>query len=560
MSILFWPSVFLVLGLLLLIVEVFIPSGGFIGICSIVCLVLCLWYAFEQSLGLGVTFMVIDLVALPLTAGLAFSLWSRTPLGRRFLLKPPAPEEIEVSHADHHLESLVGQVGRTLTPLRPCGHVEIDGQRADALVEEGFLPAATTVRVLRVRSGQVVVRGLHDPAPDLREDPTRTSDLSGPEPDPSPHSHDRKGGLHPRGCSMSAMLFAQVNQPPSSWSSTIFYMLIFFIGLIALIFCIFLAKYFNLWIQAKMTQANVSIWDLVGMTFRKVNPNIIVRSKIMAYQAGLSEKDGVTTRALEAHYLAGGNVPNVVRALIAANRADIPLSYKRAAAIDLAGRNVLEAVQTSVNPKVIPCPDPTQGRLTIDGVAKNGIQLKVKAKVTVRTNLDRLVGGATDETIIARVGEGIVNAIGSADTHLMVLEKPDSISKRVLEKGLDAGTAYEILSIDIADIDVGDNVGANLQALQAEADMRVARAKAEERRAFAVAKEQEMLAHVQENRAKVVQAEAEVPMAIAEAFRMGNLGITDYYQLRNVQADTEMRNAIAGTGGNAARREPVVTP
>ena len=250
----------------------------------------------------------------------------------------------------------------------------------------------------------------------------------------------------------------------------------------------------------------------------------------------------------------------MVRALIAANRADIPLSYKRAAAIDLAGRNVLEAVQTSVNPKVIPCPDPTQGRLTIDGVAKNGIQLKVKAKVTVRTNLDRLVGGATDETIIARVGEGIVNAIGSADTHLMVLEKPDSISKRVLEKGLDAGTAYEILSIDIADIDVGDNVGANLQALQAEADMRVARAKAEERRAFAVAKEQEMIAHVQENRAKVVQAEAEVPMAIAEAFRMGNLGITDYYQLRNVQADTEMRNAIAGTGNNAARREPVVTP
>jgi len=359
---------------------------------------------------------------------------------------------------------------------------------------------------------------------------------------------------------MSAMLFAQVNQPPPSWSSTIFYMMIIAIGLFALIFCIFLAKYFNLWIQAKMTQANVSIWDLVGMTFRKVNPNIIVRSKIMAYQAGLSEKDGVTTRALEAHYLAGGNVPNVVRALIAANRADIPLSYKRAAAIDLAGRNVLEAVQTSVNPKVIPCPDPTQGRLTIDGVAKNGIQLKVKAKVTVRTNLDRLVGGATDETIIARVGEGIVNAIGSADTHLMVLEKPDSISKRVLEKGLDAGTAYEILSIDIADIDVGDNVGANLQALQAEADMRVARAKAEERRAFAVAKEQEMLAHVQENRAKVVQAEAEVPMAIAEAFRMGNLGITDYYQLRNVQADTEMRNAIAGTGGNAARREPVVTP
>ena len=322
---------------------------------------------------------------------------------------------------------------------------------------------------------------------------------------------------------MIAMLFAQAGQPPSSWS-TIFYLLIGAIALIALMLFIFLAKYFNLWIQAKMTQANVSIWDLIGMTFRKVNPNIIVRSKIMAYQAGLSEKDGMTTRTLEAHYLAGGNVPNVVRALIAANRADIPLSYKRAAAIDLAGRNVLEAVQTSVNPKVIPCPDPSQGRLTIDGVAKNGIQLKVKAKVTVRTNLDRLVGGATDETIIARVGEGIVNAIGSADTHEMVLEKPDSISKRVLEKGLDAGTAYEILSIDIADIDVGDNIGANLQALRAESDTRVARAKAEERRAFGAAKEQEMLAHVQENRAKLVLAEAEIPMAIAEAFRKGNLG------------------------------------
>ena len=266
---------------------------------------------------------------------------------------------------------------------------------------------------------------------------------------------------------------------PNPWT-TIVWLMMSAIGIFALIASIFLAKYFNLWIQAKMTLANVTIWELVGMSFRKVNPNIMVRSKIMAYQAGLSEKDGMTTRALEAHYLAGGNVPNVVRALIAANRADIPLSYKRAAAIDLAGRNVLEAVQTSVNPKVIPCPDPASGRQTIDGVAKNGIQLKVKAKVTVRTNLDRLVGGATDETIIARVGEGIVNAIGSAETHLQVLEKPDSISKRVLEKGLDAGTAYEILSIDIADIDVGDNIGANLQALQAEADTRVARAKAED--------------------------------------------------------------------------------
>ncbi|MBV8078727.1 MAG: flotillin-like protein FloA [Planctomycetaceae bacterium] len=355
---------------------------------------------------------------------------------------------------------------------------------------------------------------------------------------------------------MDPALLAQIN--PSQRSTSVLLLIFMFVLVgFAIIVCIFLAKYFNLWLQAKMTSASITIIELVGMSFRKVNPNIIVRSKIMAYQAGLSEKDGITTRALEAHYLAGGNVPNVVRALIAANRADIPLSYKRAAAIDLAGRNVLEAVQTSVNPKVIPCPDPGSGRNSIDGVAKNGIQLKVKAKVTVRTNLDRLVGGATDETIIARVGEGIVNAIGSADTHNQVLAKPDSISKRVLEKGLDAGTAYEILSIDIADIDVGDNIGANLQALQAEADMRVARAKAEERRAFAVASEQEQVAMVQENRAKVVLADAQVPLAIAEAFRQGNLGITDYYHLRNIQADTEMRSAIAGTGGMGNSRREV---
>jgi len=311
---------------------------------------------------------------------------------------------------------------------------------------------------------------------------------------------------------------------------------------------IIFAKYFNLWIQAKTTGADVGMLDLIGMTFRKVNATVIVRSKIMAVQAGMSEPDGITTRALEAHYLAGGNVPNVIRALIAAHRAEIVLQYKRAAAIDLAGRNVLEAVQTSVNPMVIDCPDPAKGRVTVDAVARDGIQLKAKARVTVRANLDRLVGGATEETIIARVGEGIVTTIGSAESHKKVLENPDMISKRVLEKGLDAGTAFEILSIDIADIDVGDNIGARLQADQAEADMRVARAKAEERRAFAVAREQEMQAAVQENRAKVVLAEAEVPQAISYAFREGHLGIMDYYNLRNVQADTEMRNSIAKTG------------
>jgi uncharacterized protein YqfA (UPF0365 family) len=310
------------------------------------------------------------------------------------------------------------------------------------------------------------------------------------------------------------------------------------------------AKYINLWVQAYFANANVGLFELVGMTFRKVNPNIIVRSKIMAVQAGLTDKQGVTTSGLEAHYLAGGNVPNVVRSLIAADRADIPLTWKRASAIDLAGRNVLEAIQTSVNPKVIDCPDPSKGRQTVDAVAKDGIQLKAKARVTVRTNIDRLVGGATEETIIARVGEGIVTTIGSAENHKTVLENPDMISKRVLEKGLDAGTAFEILSIDIADIDVGDNIGANLQASQAEADTRVARAKAEERRAAAVATEQENLAAVQENRAKVVLAEAEIPLAIADAFRKGHLGINEYYNIRNIQADTEMRAAIAGTGHN----------
>src|SRR4051794_28818326 len=319
---------------------------------------------------------------------------------------------------------------------------------------------------------------------------------------------------------MSSIVFAQ---GPAGNGTYLVIFLVLFIAVVALFAFILFAKYFNLWIQAKTTHANVGLLELVGMTFRKVNPNIIVRSKIMAIQAGLTEKDGVTTRSLEAHYLAGGNVPNVVRALIAANRADIPLSYKRAAAIDLAGRNVLDAIQTSVNPKVIDCPDPLKGRQTIDAVAKNGIQLKVKARVTVRTNIDRLVGGATEETIIARVGEGIVTTIGSAETYKSVLENPDMISKRVLEKGLDAGSAFEILSIDIADIDVGDNIGARLQADQAEADMRVARSKAEERRAFAVSRRQEQIARAHGNRAKVLAAQNPGPLALPQDLPQGHL-------------------------------------
>ncbi len=280
------------------------------------------------------------------------------------------------------------------------------------------------------------------------------------------------------------------------------------------------ARYFRLWIQCVTTGARIGIFDLLGMTFRKVDPKVIVRSKIMAVQAGLTDAMGITSKALEAHYLARGNVPLVIRAIIAASKAKtIDLDFKLATAIDLAGRNVLEAVQTSVYPKVIDCPGRGSGRESLDAVAKNGIQLKVKARVTVRANLNQLIGGATEETIIARVGEGIVSAIGSADTHSQVLENPDRISKAVLARRLDSQTAFEIVSIDIADIDVGDNIGARLQADQAEADTRVARAKAEERRAMAVAQEQEKVAAIEESRAKVVEAEAEVPMAVADAFQ-----------------------------------------
>lgn len=328
-----------------------------------------------------------------------------------------------------------------------------------------------------------------------------------------------------------------------------------FIGLIIfLVFIAIIARYARLWIQAVSTGARVGIFDLLRMTFRKVNPTVIVRSKIMATQAGIDEDDGITTKALEAHYLAGGNVPLVIRSMIAARKAKIiDLDFRRATAIDLAGRNILEAVQTSVYPRVIDCPSRQSKRSSLDAVAKNGIQLKVKARVTVRANLNQLIGGAGEETIVARVGEGIVSAIGSSETHANVLENPDLISKAVLARKLDSQTAFEIVSIDIADIDVGDNIGARLQADQAEADTRVARAAAEGRRAMAVSQEQENIAMIEENRARLVEAEAEVPKAMAEAFRNGRLGILDYYRLRNVQADTDMREAIAGVG--ATRRE-----
>lgn len=313
---------------------------------------------------------------------------------------------------------------------------------------------------------------------------------------------------------------------------------IFFIILVVAIFVLlfFVSSAISLWVQALVSGARVGLLTIVFMRFRKVPPKLIVTAKIMAAKTGLK----ITTDDFESHFLAGGDVMRVVQALIAADKANIELPFNRAAAIDLAGRNVLEAVQMSVNPKVIETP-------IVAAMAKDGIQLKAISRVTVRANIDRLVGGAGEETILARVGEGIVTTIGSADTHKKVLENPDSISKRVLEKGLDAGTAYEILSIDIADVDVGKNIGAELETDRAEADKKIAQAKAEERRAMAFAVEQEMKARVQEMRAKVVEAEAEVPLAMADAFRKGNIGVMDYYKMKNIMADTQMRNTIGSS-------------
>ncbi len=320
------------------------------------------------------------------------------------------------------------------------------------------------------------------------------------------------------------------------------------VGIVALIVLFYLGQYISLWFQALLSGARVRLIDLIMMRFRKVRPQEIVFNRISAKKAGLE----LSTDDLEAHYLAGGRVTNVVRAMIAADKAKIELPWDRATAIDLAGRDILEAVRTSVDPKVIDCPNPAGGKSTIDAVAKDGIQLKAKARVTVRANLARLVGGATEETVIARVGEGIVSAIGSAESHKKVLENPDQISKAVLAKGLDAGTAFEILSIDIADVDVGINIGAKLQADQAEADKARFQAEAEKRRAMAVAQEAEFKAEIEKNRALVVLAEAEVPKAIAASFRDGHLGVMDFYRMKNVLADTAMRKSLAGDESGTA--------
>jgi uncharacterized protein YqfA (UPF0365 family) len=315
-------------------------------------------------------------------------------------------------------------------------------------------------------------------------------------------------------------------------------------ALVAFFIFIFLLQFLSLYIQAMTSNAHVGMLDMVGMKLRKVDIRTVVINRIRAVKSGMD----IPTNLIETHYLAGGRVSNVVSALIAARGAKIELPWSTATAIDLAGRDILDAVHTSVNPKVIDCPSANGPRGTIDAVAKDGIQLKVKARVTVRTNIARLVGGATEETIIARVGQGIVSTIGSAHDHKAVLENPDEISKTVMTSGLDAGTAFEILSIDIADVDVGENIGAQLQAAQAEADKKRFQAEAEKRRALALALEQENKARIEENKALVVLAESEVPKAIAEAFRGGRLGVMDYYRLQNLQADTSMRGAIAGDG------------
>jgi uncharacterized protein YqfA (UPF0365 family) len=317
-----------------------------------------------------------------------------------------------------------------------------------------------------------------------------------------------------------------------------------FLLIVVLIFFITAFQFIGLYVRAMTSGARVSMLELIGMRLRKVNAGLIVESRIQAMRAGLS----ITQAEMESHVLAGGRLPNVIRAMINANKANIELPWKTATAIDLAGRDILDAVQTSVNPKVIDVPSQSMGQTTIDGQAKDGIELKVKARVTIRTDIKQLVGGATEETVVARVGQAIVNAIGSAEDYKHVLENPNTISKAALNMGLAANTAFEILSIDIAEIKVGENIGAKLRADQAESDKRRFQAEAEQRRAMAVAHEQENIAKQAENRAAVVLAEAEIPRAMAEAFRSGNLGIMDYYKMKNVQADTAMREAISKPG------------
>lgn len=324
-----------------------------------------------------------------------------------------------------------------------------------------------------------------------------------------------------------------------------FYFLVFVVAVVIIIILSILGKFISLWFQAFVSGTPIPLFNIIGMSLRKIPPRVIVNARINLFKAGLKQ---ITVADLETHYLAGGHVPNVVEALIAADKANIPLDWRRATAIDLAGRDIKDAVQTSVNPRVIDCPS-HGGYIT--GVAKDGIQLNCRARVTVRTNIAQLVGGATEETIIARVGEGIVSAIGSSDTHKQVLESPQRISKLVLDKGLDSSTAFLILSIDIVEINLGENIGARLRTDQAESDIRIAKAEAEKRRAMAVAMEQENIAKIKDMEAKLVEAQAAVPLAMAEAFRSGKMGIMDYQRIQNIQADTDMRRSLSKPEGES---------
>lgn len=325
------------------------------------------------------------------------------------------------------------------------------------------------------------------------------------------------------------------------------YFLLIMVAIIAIIILSILGKFFSLWFQTYVSGTPIPLFNLIGMSLRKIPPRVIVNSRINLFKSGLKD---ITVSDLETHYLAGGHVQEVTQAMIAADKANIPLDWRRATAIDLAGRDLREAVRTSVDPKVIDCP--SHGSY-ITGVAKDGIQINVRARVTVRTNIAQLVGGATEETIIARVGEGIVSAIGGSETHLHVLESPQRISKLVLDKGLDSSTAFQILSIDIVEMNLGENIGARLRASKAESDKQIAQAEAEKRRAMAVAAEQENMAKVKDMEAELIRAQAAVPMAIAEAFRAGHLGIMDYQRIQNIQADTDMRTSIAKPEGGEKR-------
>ncbi|MFM8873359.1 MAG: flotillin-like protein FloA, partial [Phycisphaerales bacterium] len=439
---------------------------------------------------------------------IGFKVWSRSPIARRMVLggSADAGEEDGATAGGAAGAPAVrpGDRGVALTGLRPVGFARLGESRIEVTAEFGLVDAGAEVEVTSVSGDRVTVRAR---------------------------------GEQSAAKNNQTFLLPQLAQAPAGGASVVFWVILAVVGLIGLVMLIVISQYIQLAVQAWLSGAPVSLLKLVMMRLRKVAPSDIVFNRISAKKAGLD----VDTDQLESHYLAGGDIERVVRAMIAADKAKIELPWDRATAIDLAGRDILDAVKTSVDPKVIDCPSVQSGRQTIDAVAKDGIQLKARARVTVRTNISRLVGGATEETIIARVGEGIISTIGSAEDHKSVLENPDKISKTVLAKGLDSGTAFEILSIDIADIDVGENIGANLQTAQAEADTKRFQAQAEQRRALAVAQEAEFQAEEQKNRALVVLAEAEVPKAISEALRKGNMGLMDYYRMQNVMADTSMR-------------------